>query len=680
MSDLPETRTEHGVFHVTRDAAAFAGRLVASGSPDDLPRAERVYDALLRCQERRPGHPHFGNFYWMVEDAEVEDLNAVEFVLSHLIGTLRAHGESIQSYSSDLFGRLVQAVQDGLDEIARLDVHPGYTNIALLDIANTCLGAELLGDPQRFERGARKLSLWLGFTMRSGHVPEYNSPTYIPVSVDALTRLAAGVKDPTVRALASAGARRLMLSAGLRYHAPGGRWAGPHGRAYASSVQLPVGHREAQIARSLADGQLRYLNDISASWQFPVHVGESASKDLGLQLSTTLSRSFTLGTASKPFMNQSNVCIAYIASSDGPGTTRNLLYSRYLTNDKWFGDFYHDTDRSTSRNLLDEGEFIGVQHGTTMLGAYAPGTLESVTAAAAEIIVAEADAVDRVMVDGAVVEDFPATVGPDSVVGLQIGNTCIAIRCLDLTPLGADSGVSVVRRGGALAVEFLQYRGERKSFWEYRSMGGFYRGKPSIAFAASFSELEDCGGLAEHVARLSHAPAESESAPAGVFPGFGVREWKLGLQDPYDSDSTIEMTIDLYAWKLLSARVNDVPFETPMLSVSCGPAREPVGAEAADGHVELGNLTATYTAGSVWIVRGRGSDSWACGWVNPEAAPGTLTVQAGEQAYRVEGTEAGFLYVHGSIVEAEIRNIDDLSAPEGCVIREVSLSEQGENE
>lgn len=672
--DMPETQTDHGVFHVTRDAAALAGRLVASGSPEDLARAERIYDALLSCQEARPDHPHVGNFLWMAEDSEVEDLNAVEFVLSRLIYTLRADGAAVKKYSPDLFDRLVKSVRAGLSEIARLDVHPGYTNIAVLDSTNTCLGAELVGDEALFARGFRKLCLWCGFTVRSGHVMEFNSPTYLPVSIDALTRLATDVQHPTVRALAAAAARRLLLSAGLRYHPASGRWAGPHGRGYAASIGLEQGHREEKIARSRRDGDLRFLARITDSWNRPVEITETASVDQGLQLTSLLSDSFCVGTALKPFMSQSNVLIAYIADPANPGQTRNVMYSRYLTNDKWFGDFYHDTDRSNTRNLLDEGRFIGLQRGNTILAAYAPDSLESVSAAAAELVLASADAVDRVQVDGALVEDFPVSVERSRVIGIETGGTCIAIRCAELVPLGADSGIRIVRRGDSLVVEFLQYRGQKKSFWETRTMGGFYKGKAAVGFVLSVAELSECGSLDRHVSRLASARVTSEAQPPGMYDGASAREWCMTYEDAGDEASTLSMTVDLYAWKLLSSVVGGEAPGQPMLNVVAGDERQPVCAESNQGSVTLDSLTAHWTGGAVWLARSHDGSAWACGWINPEAKPGTLKVQAGEDVYELSGTVAGFLHVQHSLVHADVEQLERLTVPDRCEVRPLSLN------
>ncbi|HPX42012.1 MAG TPA: hypothetical protein PLF51_16375, partial [Candidatus Hydrogenedentes bacterium] len=68
-----------GSDHSVLDSAAFAERLVANGTPEDLTLAEKVLDAVLACQETRPGHAYHGNYLWYREAPAVQDLNAVGF-------------------------------------------------------------------------------------------------------------------------------------------------------------------------------------------------------------------------------------------------------------------------------------------------------------------------------------------------------------------------------------------------------------------------------------------------------------------------------------------------------------------------------------------------------------------------------------------------------------------------
>ncbi len=141
---VPSHVEEAGVFHATYMAARFAYKLAANGAPEDLVILERAIDTLTqRCQELNPDDPHYGNFRWELEDAVVEDLNAVHFAMVQLIPIgLRFHNRiSAQSYN-----QITTATRLALAEIERIDVGLEYTNICLKDIINTILGGQLVDD------------------------------------------------------------------------------------------------------------------------------------------------------------------------------------------------------------------------------------------------------------------------------------------------------------------------------------------------------------------------------------------------------------------------------------------------------------------------------------------------------------------------------------------------------
>ncbi len=93
--------------------------------------------------------------------------------------------------------------------IERLDVLVAYTNITVLDVLNSCLGGELLGDGHIAARGQQKLVDWTAYTNQSGHPREYSSPTYTHVTLGALKTLADLVEHEPTRQRAKAMAARL---------------------------------------------------------------------------------------------------------------------------------------------------------------------------------------------------------------------------------------------------------------------------------------------------------------------------------------------------------------------------------------------------------------------------------------------------------------------------------------
>jgi hypothetical protein len=111
-------------------------------------------------------------------------------------------------------------------------------------------------------------------------------------------------------------------------------------------------------------------------------------------------------------------------------------------NDKWMGDFYHATDRTKSRNLVEEGRFYGVQQGARVIGLYAPGGLRLVSSAKAALIWTQRELVDEIWVGDRRVGELPAEVAQDEIVVIGSGGTLMAVRPLARTDLGLSSAYS----------------------------------------------------------------------------------------------------------------------------------------------------------------------------------------------------------------------------------------------
>lgn len=116
--NMPATRTAGATRHFTRDAASLAAGLVANGAPRDLALAVKVLDSVLECQERHASDAHYGNFRWARDDAAVEDLNAVEFVLADLIPMMQRYRNRLPP---DLRSRVLESIRLGLREMIVMD-------------------------------------------------------------------------------------------------------------------------------------------------------------------------------------------------------------------------------------------------------------------------------------------------------------------------------------------------------------------------------------------------------------------------------------------------------------------------------------------------------------------------------------------------------------------------------
>lgn len=624
--------TENGVFHESRQGASFAARLVANGAPEDLELAHKVLAAVLRAQERHPDDPHYGNFMWMIEDTVVQDLNAVEFNLEHLIPMMLQHAERL---SPEMQVRVLEAIRLGLDEIRRLDVLPVYTNITLLDILNTCLGGELLGDTTVAQRGYNKLVLWMALTDRQGHPFEYNSPTYGAVDIRVLGRLAALVRHADTRIRARTALARLGLSAALHIHTATGRWAGPHSRAYHPSVVCETEPEIAMLRRWIAEDILpAWIADALDARPETFQVDETAFAERQLGLTTFHSPSFALGVSVKEAGGQSDVMMCHYerpgADRPGePGPERpGVLYTRYLTDDKWLGDFYHATDRTTSRNLVEEGQFYGVQRGNRAIGLYTVGRLGTIHSAKAAFIWTQREWIDEIWVGERRVEVLPAEVPPGEVVVIGSGKVFFALLPLTRTDLGRDAPMRLVERAGELVLEIYNYLGPEKGFWEMGWPGAFYKGKPQCGIyleVAERSVYPDGCAFGQVVA--SGSLVDATAAPF-TYAAEGERLWTVEYTR---AGQTLGIEVDLMAWALKRRWTQNGELGWPMLESQ-------VARQSRDGHIEVGDATLDCGKESAWLFASPSTGRYVAAYHGLLPAPLALTTPGGTVEIPAMGT------------------------------------------
>ncbi|MBZ0299397.1 MAG: hypothetical protein K8J31_06645, partial [Anaerolineae bacterium] len=567
--------TENGVFHESRAGARLAEALVANGTPEDLDLVRHVLEATLRCQERHPDDPHLGNFYWMAEDDVVVDLNAVEFNLERLIPMMLRHADRLPAAIQQ---RVLDAIRLGLAEIRSLDVHVAYSNIAVLDILNSCLGGELLNDAASAQRGYDKLVRWLDFTSESGIPREYNSPTYTAVIVWALKILSDLTRHEPTRIRARAMLARLAVSIGLHLHRGTGRWAGPHARVYHPTVECET-PPEVELFRDwLADGHLpAWAAGLLSVPPEPYEVVETASLREALGLTTYHSPSFCLGAASKEYSGQADVLMAHYTreGAERPG----VLYTRYVLDDKWLGDFYHATDRTRSRNLMDEGHFYGVQQGPRAIGLYAPQDMSFCASAKAMFIFTGRDQIDEVWIGGQRVTTLPADVPEGAIVVVGSSGMWCALRPLSRSNAGRVAPLRLVEKDGDLVLEIYNYQGPRKAFWDMRpGLNPFFKGYPHCGVYLEMAERSayaDGRAFGQVVARGSlHDEAE---APF-VNDFESERSWTV---DYARDGQTVGIEVDLMNWALKRRWTESGEQGWPLLE-------SPAACETRSGQVTVG--------------------------------------------------------------------------------------------
>lgn len=629
--------TENGTFHESRAGARLARNLIASGHPEDAELAHKVLEATLACQETRENDPHVGNFYWMAEDDVVGDLNAVEFCLESLIPMMIDHGDRLEPSMRD---RVLDAIRLGLAEIARLDVRVSYSNITMLDILNTCLGGELLEDRKIARRGYRKLNDWVEYTDRSGTPREYNSPTYTRVCVNALGILARYLKNEEARVRARAFAARIGITVGLHIHPATGRWAGPHSRAYHPTV-VCEGPPEVESVRGwIADGSLpEWVDDLIDPNRVPYEVRETASIDEQATLSTYMSASYSLGVTSVGYGGQSNTLLSHFVRQGAPKP--GVFFSRYLTNDKWLGDFYHATDRTKSRNLIDEGQFLGVQSGNRAIALYAPQNLGVISSAKASYVWTERSRIDRILVGATTVDELPFDVPPGETIVVVSGDAMFAIRPLSRTDIGRDAPIRLVERAGDLVLDVYNYLGPEKSFWEMRAEGPFFQGYPKNGVYVEMAERDDYESARDFAEAVAGGSLTDRSDDPFVSDGTSERLWTVEYER---RGRRVGIEVDLMTWRLKRRWTQRGELGFPMLEA-------PFAIQSNDGNLLHHHASVESTRGPVWMVVPPDHDTWIVGYHGPTPTALSLTVPGGR--LEIPSIKAGIIRWVGGRVHIE---------------------------
>ncbi|HEY8173084.1 MAG TPA: hypothetical protein VIH21_08340, partial [Dehalococcoidia bacterium] len=500
-------------FHTPRGTLAYAHVLLRAG---DVPRAERAIRSVLALQETRPQDAHYGNFRWRLEELCVRDLNGVEFMLDDLIELTR---DCAASMSAEIIADMRRAIALGLAEIERLDVHLSYTNIVLSDIASSVLGGELLGEAHYAERGARRLGEWLEFTSASGAPHEFNSATYAAVDILRLAALAEHTRDPRIALKARIAEERMWLHVAAHYHPGLSQLAGPHSRAYFDGWSGAGGYLKLVLWRVLGDESLRretpyaprtreechigvalatlHCPDYVERWlrekHYPFEARETPSDALGLDITTYMTASYALGTASRSFNAGEppelwpgfNSLHLYAKRAADPGY--GALYVRYIVNDKAPGTGHEPEDH------WEEGQHVGVQHRNRAIVAYAP--LPRAAPARSyklSIRLLGASPEDGVWATDRRIDTWPARIEPEDRVVISFGDTYLALIPLKQTDMGSDAPIELNLVAGTLTLDINNYQGPAKTFWEHRShSGAFFKGNVRNAFVIEMAAHDD---------------------------------------------------------------------------------------------------------------------------------------------------------------------------------------------
>ena len=631
-------------YHAPRLAAEFANALLDNGTREDIDLAEKVLDAVLACQETHEADPHLGNFLWEREDEAIEDLNAVQFCLFQLIPLMIAHRNAL---SADLQNRVLQSIRLGLEEIRRIDVHLRYTNIAVKDITNTCLGGELLGDEAFKNRGYRKFQAWMTFTLQNGCAYEFNSPNYADVAMRVLHKLGELVQHGPTRMGAKTMRARIGLSAALHIHPPTGRWAGPFSRAYRQALFCQTPPEIGVFREYIATGLLpAWLDDALNHRPEAFFLSETADSENGVGITTYHSPSFALGVSTCELRSQANRFIAgqssvFIAHHKTDTDQTGVIYSRYVLDDHWLGSFRSTPARSNDQILFEEGQCHNVQDGPRAIVLYSPkdlGAMTPRTSAKAVVCWHDRRLIEEIWVNDQKVETLPFDIPEPATIAIAAGPVLVGIRPLGRTDLGRNAPLRLVKHDTHLFLELYNYLGPPKTFWEQGHPGSFYQGKPQCGFYAELAERADYPNVQTFVQTVAAGTLKDEAAPPIAYEAGKTRPWSV----EYARDNqTLGIQIDLLEWHLQKRWTHKGILGWPQLE-------SPLARQNRTGRIAVENAALTCGNRPAWLFACPQTKRYVAAFHGAEPEPLTLSVPEGELYIEAMGTGT-ILWDNGNI-------------------------------
>jgi hypothetical protein len=651
--------------------AKYALNLVELGTPEALQRAEKVIEAVLKCQELDEKNKHFGNFFWEKEDGFVEDLNAVEFVMISFIPMIMRYGDRL---SENLKKKILISIKLALHEIKKINVNLIYTNIVAKDIVNSILGGQLLGDSSFKNRGKEKLKKWHAHIDKSGIPTEYNSPGYSSITINTLSNLIELSDDEESIMIAKLILLRIGISYALHIHPKTKKLAGPHCRSYYPSYRNSPPETDG-FYDHIDNGRLdKWFKKLISNRPDTMNIRETSDFEKKTSIGTYHGKSFSLGVTTRELDSQSNrftsnqsivFSIKYTQEKDDrPG----IAYSKYLLNDKWIGDFRSTPSRGNRDIFFDEGSFRGIQNGKRSINIYAPNKYNPLNlngwnrCFSAKTCIIWDSSIDEIWINEKKVKELPIDLSHSDVIVVGSGDILIGIKPLSLTDLGSNAPIKLIQRQEQLVLELYNYLGPAKTFWELANPGAFYQGQPRSGFyseVAEKSEFSNGGKFASEIlkGKLTEKFDEPET--------YDVKNKNLWSIEYERNAESIGIELDMIEFEIEKIWTNDNNQDLfPMLD-------SPIAIQKSKGDILLNDsILECDGKGSRLLVSIPESNLWIATYNGP--SPSSFSLKTSQGNIEIDQLTRGLVKWENGKVEVETTGLKGTPRIKGAQITKIN--------
>lgn len=671
---------------------SLAHALLREGDEQSVSQASNIIATVLKSQEKDSEHPHRGNFLWLSDDPEITDLNAVQFYLRGLLPLLVEHGHQL---SAELVAQCCECVSLALEEQARIDVAPTYTNIQIMALFSLLVGGQWLADDHFQTLGKDRWARWVHFTVQSGAPYEYSSPAYGGIDLSGLAAIHQYAIDPMICLQARLMYERFWLHLSLHLHTPTNQFAGPYCRCYQGSLmtgQGPVKEilwRETGSAWALEPGPYgghptselpanldlaltdHWLPTFVRPWLnhqqqiMPYEIREMTNISDRSDLTTYATQSYALGTASRTYSlgqddlyieHQANyLTLHYARPNNSAGW--GVMFSRYVVNDQHFGTISPAPDRPPNA-FCEQGNFAGIQLKNKAIALYAlQPQHDPVSSLKTVIVFPAAETLDEVWINDQriAVEELPQTVQLHDWIVITDGAIYVGIRALEHSCLGREAPI-VLERGpeGELWLTIYNYRGPAKRFWDYASLrGAFWRGNLRAGYIIEVAERTAYPSAGLYLDHLRQAIIED------TIDSVQMRHVMFR-----NGGEELALDYDLWNTEPGERRLNGEVYHPPSLA-------SPLAAQGDRGFLKVGQASLVTNPQPVWLIAQELEPSeraWTA--VNPQDQPTPLRLETPCGVITAEQWNMGRLVWRAPVAGGQELIIDALTAPIGLQVPE----------